>query len=95
MTFYLLFAVAGLIFCVVNGVINLLLFFNQTKVKPKLPSISSYFPYIGYSRQLAYLDLSVYYCSCSLVISTGSIENVVHQNIFKKIKFSFRDWQVL
>ena len=31
-TFYLLFAVAGIIFCVVNTVINLLLFCNQNKV---------------------------------------------------------------
>jgi len=30
-TFYLLFSVAGLIFCVINSVINLLLFCNQSK----------------------------------------------------------------
>merc|ERR1712013_913090 len=30
-TFYLLFSVAGLIFCVINSVINLLLFYNQSK----------------------------------------------------------------
>jgi len=30
-TFYLLFAVAGVIFCVVNAIINLLLFCNQGK----------------------------------------------------------------
>jgi len=30
-TFYLLFSVAGLIFCVINSVINLLLFNNQSK----------------------------------------------------------------
>ena len=32
-TFYLLFSVAGLIFCVINSVINLLLFYNQSKVR--------------------------------------------------------------
>ena len=32
-TFYLLFSVAGLIFCVINSVINLLLFNNQSKVR--------------------------------------------------------------